>query len=202
MPLNQSLHLPTCPSQSALRRRRSPDPLGRTKVLNVKTLIAILSLMLISQSLFGQEIAPQRQPSRYPFQSYIEDSTHVFWTSYPNPFSPPTVSDSGMARIHGLTFYCDISDTVTVSLLGGRGSVLYEASVESQGSPHFTMTYWPAGPRAPSHKLPAHFFRADSAATFGLLLSVGGHRKCSRQKGIDLLKGWYCWIDTKTPKKH
>ena len=80
-----------------------------------------------------------KNANRYPNQFYIEDSIHVCFTCYPNPFSPPTITDSTKGLFCGTnTFYCDISDTVLVIYQNIADSVVYCKKVISKSPPEFS----------------------------------------------------------------
>ena len=152
----------------------------------------ILSLLQMHQTTNAQ-VKPQ---NRYSAQRYWEDSVHVFWTWYPNPFSPPTLKDTSKGMMcGGLTFYCDLSETVTVAFLTESDSLAYEASIVSRKPPYFDLCYWLAGPRIDPRHLPARKIRGRSRDQFKLLLTVRGRKKCVRHYGITVPKDWYCWID-------
>ena len=132
----------------------------------------------------------------YPYQFYFEDSVHVFWTRYPNPFSPPGVSETSKGLMCGdWSFYCDLSDTVTVAFLGEKDSIVYEATIQSRKPPYFGFCYWLAGPRIDPYNLPAQYIRGRSGEHFKLLLIVQGRKKCLRESRMYIPKDWYCWID-------
>jgi hypothetical protein len=169
--------------------------------LSMKLMRTILLLLLCTLSLVERSHAQVKPENRYPFQSYCEDSAHVFWTWYPNPFSPPTINDTSKGMIcGGLTFYCDLSDTVTIALLNTNDSVVYEAPVRLSSPPHFSLCYWLAGPKVDIQGLPSHYFRSDSQQKYRLLLVVHGRRKCVTEYGIFLPANWYCWIDDFTQR--
>jgi len=169
----------------------------------MKTTTTLFCLLLFNQVIVDQTIGQEKVDNRYPYQFYFEDSTHIYWTWYPNPFSGSTLKDTSKGSFcGGLGFYCDNSDTVTVTILTEKDSVVYERVVESQNSPQFELCYWLAGPRINLNRLPVHYFRGDSEKHFKILLSVQGRRKCVRESGINLSKNWYCWIDDIKQTKH
>ena len=138
--------------------------------------------------------------NRYPKQVCFEDSSRVFWTWYPNPFCPPTVGDTGRGLIcGGLTFYCDLSDSVGVAFVEKNDSIVYTATVKTATPPHFSLCYWLAGPHVRTQSLPARYFRSNSDEQLKLLLIVHGRRK-SLLKGPPIQRGWYYWMDERRPK--
>jgi hypothetical protein len=143
----------------------------------------------------GSRVADEKSGNRYPMQTSVEDSSHVYWTWYPNPFSPPIITDTTMGVVNsGLTFYCDLSDTVTVALLGESDSVLYAAESISKRYPHFSLAFCYAGARFPAAKLPQRYFKSRSTEQYRLSLSVRGRVKCIRRVGVYVPEGWYCWL--------
>jgi hypothetical protein len=139
---------------------------------------------------------------RYPKQTTIEDSTHVFWTSYPNPFSPPTLKDTSKALIYGdLTFYCDLSDTAEVALVARNDSIVYSATVVAAKPPHFSIGYWVAGRNSDQRSLPASHFTSSVDDHLKVLLIVHGRRKVLRDVGIPVKKGMHYWIESSTPHR-
>jgi hypothetical protein len=146
--------------------------------------------------MLGPSYGQTKPDHRYPSQFYFEDSIHVFWDQYPNPFSPPGIRDTDKGLVCGdLPFYCDLSDTVTVAFLGEKDSIVYEASIQSRKPPSFSFCYWLAGPRIDPQHLPAQYIRGRSGENFKLLLIVQGRKKCLRESRICIPKDWYCWID-------
>jgi hypothetical protein len=129
-------------------------------------------------------------------QFYLEDSTRVFWTSYPNPFSPPTVLDSTKGMLcGGLTFFCNLSDTVEVALIGECDSILCVAKFVSNTPPWFSICWWRAGPRLERNQLPKTYFRGNADTKLGILLLIDGRRKNFRRDVIHVSNGWYCWLE-------
>jgi hypothetical protein len=94
----------------------------------------------------------------------------------------------------GLTFYCDLSDTVTISFLGDKDSVLYSADIISIDSPHFSLAFCLAGSRYSVSQLPERYFRSPSSKQYRLCLSIAGRPKCIRENGLYVPKDWYCWL--------
>ena len=162
----------------------------------MRAVTTILLLILSGQPAVEQSYGQGKPENRYPLQSYIEDSAHVFWTWYPNPFSPPSIRDTGKGMIcGGLSFYCDLSETVTVAFLKEKDSVVYEATIRLLQPPHFSLCYWLAGPQVDLHRLPSYYMRSDSSQEYRLLLLVHGRGKCVRESGIFVPQHWCCWIE-------
>lgn len=130
---------------------------------------------------------------RYPYQQYFEDSTHVYWTWYPDPFAPPTLTDSTKGSYCGqFSFDCDLSDTVLVTIQNEIDSLVYCLKVISKLPPHFSLCIWVAGKYFDSNYLPNFYFRSDHEERYTLALNVKGHKKCSRQFGV--LPDNYYWF--------
>jgi len=169
--------------------------------------IVLSSLLLpLAVDLSSGQLKPDRgivkPQNRYLLQTFLEDSTRVFWTWYPNPFSPPTIAETTMGTVYsGFSFYCDLSDTVTVGLLGERDSILYAADMISSGSPHFTLAYCFAGARFPVDQLLGRYSKSQSDRQYKLLLSVRGRAKCVRESGVYVPKDWYCWLPNPSRSK-
>jgi hypothetical protein len=138
---------------------------------------------------------------RLPWQIYLEDSAHVFWTAYPNPFSSPTIRDTSVGLMHtGLTFYSDLSDTVTIAFLGKNDSTIY--SVNLTDGPDYELAYYLAGPNYDTRKLPHQYLRADSTQMYKLLLIVNGRPKNIRGSSVYIPRGCYCWVNNQSHKKN
>ncbi len=160
---------------------------------------SLVVVLLVIESVQSQVPAQ----NRFPYQRFFEDSTHVFWTWYPNPFSPPTVANTKKGQIcGGLTFYCDLSDTVLVAFVSKSDSILYEAPLTSTNPPYFSLCYWIGGPRVSLELLPSKYFRSDFNEKIKLLLVVRGRWKSLRGIGITVQNGWYYWIDEHVSKHH
>jgi hypothetical protein len=138
---------------------------------------------------------------RYPFQIYFEDSVHVFWTQYPNPFSPTTMVPGRTENRKGsycgdLSFYCDLSDSVTVVALDQADSAVYSTQLKSKYSPNFSVCYWLAGSQISLTQLPHSYIRSNSLSIQKLMLVVSGRNKALRSYGINIPKGWYFWLQS------
>jgi hypothetical protein len=134
--------------------------------------------------------------ARHPFQKYIDDSAHVFWTYYPNPISPPTVGDTGRGYIYsGLTFYCDLADTVDIQLLNEKDSVVCYASVVSKMPHTFLLYYSIAGQNADPQSIPLNHFKIDSFEKLKWAIVVNGKRKTLIDAHGVWRRGMYLWLD-------
>jgi len=167
---------------------------------NSNRISLILAILLITQGhLLGQlERKAQKQlhdELRVGYQTYIEDSAHVYFTDYPSPIAPPTVRDDEMGYVCylGKSFHCDLSNSVLVAFVNEKDSILYSALVKSKNPPSFTYCCWLAGPRIGKEILPKKYFRGDGRSKIKLFLIVRGRRKCSVE--ATFADGWYYWID-------
>lgn len=158
-----------------------------------------ISLLVVTLICFVSDVQSQVQSQhRYPKQKHFEDSTRVFWTSYPNPFSPPTEKDSTKGLIYGdLTFYCDLSDSVDVAFVTKNDSIVHRATIRSAKPPYFSVGYWVAGKNIRQASLPSSYFRPNKDDHLKLVLIVGNRWKSIREVGIPVQRGRYYWIDTR-----
>ncbi|MEJ2614418.1 MAG: hypothetical protein P8Z35_05645 [Ignavibacteriaceae bacterium] len=138
-------------------------------------------------------IFPQtNDKNRSPNQKYIDDSTNVFWTIYPNPFSPPLITDTSKGLFCGeYGFYCALSDTVFVAFQNQRDSIVYSKEVISR-SPDFSFCLWIAGSQINHKELPKKYFQCDGKEKIKLFLIINGSKKCYRE--IYILNKRYYWI--------
>ncbi len=159
----------------------------------MKYIIIAALLAVVVQSVSGQELKNHRRRN----QVYFEDSTHVFWTSWPIPFSPPTVTRTTKGIMCGyLTFYCDLTDSVQVAIVDGDTTdIVNEATVTPDSGHFFSVCYWVAGPRFPQDQLPPVWFKRKNKWPLSVLLIVNGRKKCLTVGVGNLPQGWYCWID-------
>jgi hypothetical protein len=174
--------------------------------MNYMSEILKLSLILCLLGLCYLPMRAQVVPwPRHPNQKYIEDSIHVYFInlydpSYPDPFSPPTVSDSGKGIIcGGGFFYCDLSESALLAFVNDNDSIIYSAIVRSSKPPDFSFCYWKAGPRAKTTLLPREFYRSKLTGKVKVVLSIAGRRKCLSEFAVE--KGWSYWIDDQTSRK-
>jgi len=151
--------------------------------------LLIISLMLISSSSIYSQV---KEINRYPNQIYIEDSTNIFWTQYPYPFSPPTIIEPiDFDTVKTLncyspstflsTFYCDLSDTVLVAIQNESDSILYSAKVVSKSPPHFHYCVWVAGSLINHNELPIYYFQGSGKERLFISLIVKGRKKCFKR---------------------
>ena len=112
------------------------------------------------------------EKSRSQFQKYIEDSANVFWTQYPDPFSPPTYSYMWISPSY--TFFCDLPGIVQVGLLNRSDSLLSAFTLPT----HQTCSYsfrltgskkWPLQPRGRTEY--TTFAIADKVARFCIIVN-------------------------------
>jgi hypothetical protein len=158
-------------------------------------LIVIFTFIVTAQS-------QDMQKNRYPNQVYFEDSTHIFWTWYPNPFSPPTLKDTGKGLVYGdFTFYCDFTDSVDVALVTKNDSVVHHAYLKTARPPYFFVGLWVAGPMVTEQSLPASYYKPNADEYLRPVLIVGGRWKSLRALGIPVKRGWHYWIDQTRPSK-
>ncbi|HUI30128.1 MAG TPA: hypothetical protein VLX91_07915 [Candidatus Acidoferrales bacterium] len=159
----------------------------------MKYIFVAVLVEVVVQSMSGQELKDHR--SRH--QVYFEDSTHVFWTSWPTPFSPPTVTRTTKGLMCGyLTFYCDLTDSVQVEIVDGdTADIVNEATVTPDSGHDFSVCYWVAGTSFPQDQLPSNCFKRKDKYALSVLLIVNGRKKCLTVGVGNLLQGWYCWID-------
>lgn len=164
--------------------------------MNRKGLI-LFAVFLLCNFGVAQVQKISHKPHRYRFQTYFNDSSHVFWTSYPNPFSPPTVRDTGKGLICGnLTFYCDLSDSVEVALVAEDDSIVYQTIVKSQTPPYFSLCYWVAGEKAQIRSMPSRYYKSGKDGRLKALLIVNGKKKSMHEIGIPVRNNRYYWIET------
>ncbi len=158
----------------------------------MKSIFVFLLLIVFPLSGRGQE----SQRNRCPGQVYLEDSTHVFWTWYPNPFSPPGVRDTTTGLMcRDLTFFCDLTDSVQVAMVEGDRDIVNEATVTSNIAHDFSVCYWVAGPHTKQSLLPPDCFKRENKIPLSMLLIVKGRKKCLALGIPNIPQGWYCWID-------
>jgi hypothetical protein len=165
--------------------------------MRLKFLIFSISLIVLQSVCFSQTDQRSRcERARCHGQKYFDDSVHVFQTCYPNPFSPPTVGDTGIGvTFSGTSFYCDLADTVVVELLNADDSVVYREIVISRHPPGFSLYRGWAGPKVDVRSLRANRFKCDSVGKYRWVLVVNGRRKFMFGSFTSDRKGWYIWIE-------
>ena len=151
----------------------------------------VLVILLFSSFIFSQENKPWTKG-----EIHIEDSTHIHWTHYPNLFSPPTITSSSKGLYCGLlSFYCDLTDTVTVAIVNQTDSILYKEQVTSRIPPHFSLCFWLAGSEYDTKKLPENYYRPDENIQSKLVVYVKNRPKCSRNFSVK--ENQYFWLQSK-----
>ena len=168
------------------RRYRNIGLLANMKLLSFT--ILMLSLVIVAQS--QHHITP-----RAGNQTYFEDSAHVYFTLYPNPFHGvmPTKTTKVHDCYNSKSFYCDLSDSVTVALVDRKDSTVYSAMLKSTKPPFFGFCFWVAGPQFNKALLPSSYFVSNSDTILSLVLLVRDRRKC--QTTYRFVKNLYYWID-------
>lgn len=159
-------------------------------------ILYLLIVLICCSNCWAQKYQIPSDPYRLQGQKYLEDSAHVYWTSYPNPFSPLVVRDTEKGDICGdYTFFCDLSDTIGIAFVTNNDSIVYQAKIFSPTEHNFFLCYWMAGPKIQARSLPPTYFRALSDDRLSVLLIVGGREKNIREGALSVTKGWYYWID-------
>jgi hypothetical protein len=154
-------------------------------------LVCFIILILYPITVFTQS----KKEIRFPHQHYIEDSTDVFWTWYPNPFSPPTITDSTKRLFCGqYSFYCDISDTVLIAFQNEVDSIVYSVKIIAKVPQYFSFCTWIAGSLFTPKELPKFYFRGKGADMLKLVLIVDGRKKCYTKFSISDKR--YYWINS------
>lgn len=126
-------------------------------------------------------------------QHYFEDSANVYWTTHPNPFAPPTISETSKGLFCGAnTFHCSLSDTVLVAFQNQFGLTLYNKKVVSKLAPFFNLCFWIAGSQISPLELPESYYHTNSLQKIYLVLIVNGRKKCYKE--ITISDKRYYWI--------
>ncbi len=161
-----------------------------------------LTLLLTTQIIifyYTTSFSQKYEKYRHHNQFYFEDSTHVFWTWLPNPFSPPTITDSSKGLYCGdFTFYCDLSDTVLITFVQNNDSIVYYKPIVSSCPPHFGLCFWYGGPNLNPSELPDQYYRNVTDKKLKLLIIVNGRKKCMRDYSFK--KDWYFWLNESKTK--
>ena len=160
----------------------------------MKIVSSILLATLLGTTLTAQ--SNRAEKARESTQLYIEDSTRVFWTRYPNPISPSTFrEDTKVSYCGEYNFYCDLAETVQVLLVDTANSIVASYPIISRRPDHnFSLCYWIAGKKITPDQVPKNAFRAVETTAFYLILSMHGRRKTINSRPITVNKGHYCWI--------
>jgi hypothetical protein len=147
-----------------------------------------------SSSLFSQK----KEAFRLPGQFYIEDSSSVFWTHFPNPFSFPTIHEPVdydtvvSSNCHSFSFYCELSDTVLVVIRNESDSVYYQKNVITNYPPYFGFCLGSAGSKVIFDKLPEHKSFCYVDHNYKIFLVVNNREKCYKDFNFT---NRYIWIE-------
>ena len=151
-----------------------------------------LSLVIFIFSSLSVSSQP-KEKIRFPFQHYVEDSARVFWTWYPNPFSPSSnTNTTKILSCYEFTFYCDLSDTVLIAIQNESDSILYNWKVTSKTSPYFSPCFWIAGSQFDYNQLPENYYHSNGIDKVYIGLIVNGRKKCFKDLGI--INDIYYWL--------
>lgn len=159
-----------------------------------KIFLSFIIVIIVPLSFYAQA----NEKIRFPNQHYVEDSTTVFWTWYPNPFSPPTVIvpiDYDTVKSKNCispTFYCELSDTVLVAFQNESDSIYYNKYIVSKIPPYFKFCLWVAGSKTDYNELPEKYFYCKEGEKFRIFLIVGDRKKCYKE--FENLNK-YIWIE-------
>jgi hypothetical protein len=165
--------------------------------MNSRLFLWIVMVVAVMGRFYGQV----NQDTILPSQTYIEDSTHVYWTWYPNPFSPPTVlnPDTSIWGLYTLyTFYCDLPDSISVALIDSNRNIVYSTNSGPMERSNYGVAPMLAGPHVRSAKLPAQYFQEKNGGSYDLMILVSGRPKTIRGVAdIRIEKGQYFWMSIK-----
>ena len=167
----------------------------------MKIATIVLLILPIFCTIVTTAIAQTAAHNRFLSQTYFGDSSHVFWTWYPNPFSPATIipgrtENRKVSYCGDLSFYCDLSDSVTVVAYDQTDSAVYSIQVVSKIPPNFSLCYWLAGSQISPTQLPRSYVRGDSLSINKLMLVVSGKNKALRSYHVYVPEGWYFWMQS------
>ncbi|GMU97048.1 MAG: hypothetical protein AMXMBFR50_25630 [Ignavibacterium album] len=168
-------------------------PLYKTKIdnymFNSRNLKLFISFLFIGYS--STILSQIKQEHRHPEQFYIEDSAKVYWTAYPNPFCPPTITEKTKGLFCGFdTFYCELSDSVLVAIKNEKDSIVYSEYIFSKRPPYFSYCVWVAGSEIDKNELPDSYYHFEEKQNIKIVLIVDGKEKCYR-KGVISDKRYY-----------
>jgi hypothetical protein len=162
--------------------------------------INVLYLLLVSA---GIPFAASQSvtSSRVPGQVSIEDSTRVYWTRYPFPFSRSTISNSDSTLVTSeLTFFCDLPGTIELGLLDKNDSIVCKGNAPLNRLPYSGLRYWLGGPDMDAGNLQKGFYRADTNSWISVVIIVEGRWKSIIRHSFYTSKGWYYWFENSHPR--
>ncbi|MBU0473937.1 MAG: hypothetical protein KKF62_07205 [Bacteroidetes bacterium] len=135
--------------------------------------------------------------NRHPSQIYLDDSTDVFWTYYPDPFNNPTYLDRFVVT-QAITFKCFLNGKLEVGFLDTKtDSIIYRFSQPSKEgkklNEHFWI--WLAKSSADTSEFPKEYFQSFTLNPLNIVLIVDDKKKSILPLNIVVPIHMYCFIN-------
>lgn len=129
-------------------------------------------------------------------QFFDEDSTHIFWTRYPDPFCCPC--PKGTTPItQAMNFFCGLPGRVEIGILDCKNDTIvhkYEFPRDSQSNYTFWACYSESSIKDMSTKLKYKFLSkqmdADTEGSFKFVLMLNDKKKAVWPIAIPYKKDW------------
>jgi len=135
--------------------------------------------------------------NRHPSQIYLEDSTDVFWTYYPDPFSNPTFPDRFVVT-QAISFKCFLPGKVEIGFIDAKNdSVIYNFTQPNKKIQKFNEHFWIwfAKNSADTSQFPDEYFQSQSVDSLNLVLIVNNRMKTILPLNLVVPIEIYCFIN-------
>lgn len=135
--------------------------------------------------------------NRHPKQIYLEDSTDVYWTSYPDPFSNPTYPDRFVVT-QAITFKCFLTGKVEIGFLDTKNdSIIYKFIQPGKDIQKLNEYFWVwfAYSSADTSEFPKEYFQSFTKDPLNLVLIIDDKRKTILPLNLKVPLEMYCFIN-------
>ncbi len=160
--------------------------------------VRIFFLILFYSSSMSQQIDTtfykRHLKVRIKDQLSFNDSSRVFWTAFPDPFSHGTYLDRRtISRM--ISFYCNLPGNLKISILDTQlDSTVHSFSVQQEEENSFYFWIWTADTSANINSITNDYFLVSTKGPFQCLLEVDDEKKTLHPKILNIPNKKYCYL--------
>ncbi len=175
-----------------------------------KYILQIILIVFIVGCSSSQNILEERPREFYneyrnSKQNYLEDSSDVFWMSFPDPFSNSTFVDGSIFVVtQAINFKNYLKGVLSIDFVDSKtDSIICRFSQPSKEEEYFNESFWIwfAKPSANKKYFPKEYFLSKTENPINIVLVVNERRKTILQKRLIVPKDMYCFIKWTTSFK-
>ncbi len=158
----------------------------------IRNTLSILAYLLCFGSL--DALSQNSSSARIDGQEYLSDSSTVYWTQYPDPFSLPAYTDRKPLS-PALSIHCELSGCLEVAFVSPRtDSIIHRFAAPKHKKVHYSFRVWQASPSVDTSTVPEDRFRNNSSDALDMVLMVDAKRKTILHAWFTIPLGSQCYL--------